>query len=144
MLQHAQCWMDVFRERVEMHTERGRMDAERAIARHVIDPDAPVDGVAATLLDQVRSPHHRAMLAEAVRRNMRLGMARARLAPPVARLLAQDADQAARIAAGLEAPDPDPRAVIETERQLRAGVPSAERLAWIARVLDVSRSPQAC
>ena len=51
-------------------------------------------------------------------------------------VLARDTAQADRIAAGLEAADPDPRAVIETERQLQAARPSPERLAWIARVLD--------
>jgi hypothetical protein len=128
--------MQMFRERVAAHTERGRLEAEHAIANHVLDPAAPLPPAAASRLEKLLEPCHRAFLARAVRRNAELGVTQPRFAPPIARLLARDAAQADRIAAGLEAADPDPRAVIETERQLQAGVPSAERLAWIARVLD--------
>jgi hypothetical protein len=140
-MRDAQCFMQMFRERVAAHTERGRLEAERAIANHVVDPDAPLPEAAASRLETLLAPCHRALLARAVRRNTELGATKPRLAPPVARLLARDAGLADRIAAGLEAPDPDPRAVIETERQLQAGLPSAERLAWIGRVLDYGRSP---
>jgi hypothetical protein len=77
------------------------------------------------------------MLARVLRRDLELGVAGTPLAPPVARLLARNADQAAMIAVGLEHGDPDPRAVIETERLLEAAVPSPERLAWIGRLLAV-------
>jgi hypothetical protein len=77
------------------------------------------------------------MLARVLRRDLELGVARARQAPPVARLLARNADQAALIAARIEHGDPDPRAVIETERLLEAAMPSPERLAWIGRLLAV-------
>lgn len=135
-MRDAQCYMQMFRERVAAHTERGRLEAERAIANRVVDPAAPLPPAAATRLEKLLAPCHRALLAHAVRRNAELGVTQPRIAPPIARLLARDAAQADRIAAGLEASDPDPRAVIETERQLQAGIPSAERLAWIARVLD--------
>jgi hypothetical protein len=135
-MRDAQCFMQIFRERVDAYTERGRLEADRAVARRVIDPDAPLTGAAASRLEKLVSPRHRALLARAVRQNVELGATRPRLAPPVARLLARDPEQAGRIAAGLEGADPDPRAVIETERQLAAGIPSAERLAWIARVLN--------
>lgn len=135
-MRDAQCFMQMFRERVEAHTERARLEADRAIANHVVDPGAPLPPAARTRLEKLLAPCHRAVLARTVRENAELGMTRARLAPPIARLLARDAAQADRIAAGLEAADPDPRAVIETERQLQAGIPSAERLVWIARLLD--------
>jgi hypothetical protein len=135
-MRDAQMFMQRFRERVAAHSERARLEADRAIANHVIDPEAPLPPAVQSRLEKLLEPCHRALLARAVRRNAELGVTRPRHAPPIARLLARDAAQADRIAAGLEAADPDPRAVIETERQLQAGIPSAERLAWIARVLD--------
>lgn len=137
-MRDAQCFMQLFRERVTAHTERGRLEADRAIANHVVDPAAPLPAVTASRLEKLLEPCHRALLARSVRRNAELGATRPRVAPPIARLLARDTAQARRIAAGLEAADPDPRAVIETERQLQAGIPSPERLAWIARLLDSS------
>jgi hypothetical protein len=53
-------------------------------------------------------------------------------------LLAENCAVADRIAAGLERPDADPRAIIETERLLEAAAPTRERLAWIVRVLGTS------
>jgi hypothetical protein len=104
----------------------------------VIDPNAPLDDRAARRLQKLTSQRYRSMLARVLRRDLELGVARVPQAPPVARLLARNADQAALIAAGLERGDPDPRAVIETERLLEAAVPSPERLAWIGRLLTVA------
>lgn len=117
-------------------TERRRREADRAVARRVLDPTVAIDGAAARRMGDLRSPQYRAALADAIRRNIALGCARVRIAPPAARLLAADADRAQRIADRLELADPDPRAVIETERLLEAGVPSAERLEWIDRLLS--------
>jgi hypothetical protein len=116
-------------------SDRSRREADRAVARKVVDPTVAIDGAATRRLLALRSPGYRRALADAVRRNIALGYARAKAAPPAARLLAQEADRAERIASALELTDPDPRAVIETERLLEAGRPSAERLAWIDRVL---------
>jgi hypothetical protein len=140
-MRDAQCYMQVFRERVAAHSERSRLEADRAIANHVVDPDAPLSAAARSRLEKLLEPCHRALLAHAVRRNAELGVTQPRLAPPIARLLAGDAARADRIASGLESSDPDPRAVIETERQLQAGIPSAERLAWIERLLDYTGGP---
>ena len=134
-MRDAQMFMQMFRERVAARSERARLEADRAIANHMIDPAAPLPPAARSRLEKLLDPCHRAFLARTVRRDAELGMTQPRFAPPIARLLARDTAQAGRIAAGLEAADPDPRAVIETERQLQAGMPSAERLAWIERVL---------
>ena len=125
---NAQTWL-ALRSGWEVRTDRGRREADRAVMRRVIDPDAPIDGRAAMRLAKLRS-----------QRNLELGTARSPLAPPVARLLAGNADQAALIASGLEDGDPDPRAVIETERLLEAPVPAPERLAWIVRLVDLPQS----
>ena len=138
-MHHAQAMLSLLSTRWSVHTPRGRRDADRAVVRWVIDPGAPIGHAAAMRLRQLDSKRHRAALARAVRRDpdLRVGPHRSkRLAPPVARLLARNCDDADRIAAGLERPDADLRAVIETERLLEAGAPSQERLAWIARVLD--------
>jgi hypothetical protein len=137
-MHHAQTLFGSLSTRWSVSTPRGRRDADRAVVRWVIDPDAPIGKAAALRLRQLGSERYRAMLARAVRRDTDLGISGERLAPPVARLLAQNCDEADRIAAGLERPDADPRAVIETERLLEAAAPSQERLAWIARVLDSS------
>ncbi|HEY3764719.1 MAG TPA: hypothetical protein VGL44_06135 [Gaiellales bacterium] len=120
------------------HTPGGRRDADRAVTRWVLDPDAPMGRGPAARLEQLRSLRHRRALARAVRRDTDLGLDGTRLAPPVARLLARNCDDADRIAAGLERADVDPRAVIETERLLETPRPSLERLAWIARVVVAS------
>ena len=135
-MHHAQAMLSLLSTRWSVHTPRGRRDADRAVVRWVIDPGAPIGHAAAMRLRQLDSKRHRAALARAVRRDTNLGISGERLAPPVARLLARNCDDADRIAAGLERPDADLRAVIETERLLEAGAPSQERLAWIARVLD--------
>ena len=118
-----------------VHTPRGRREADRAVVRWVIDPDAPMGSAAALRLRQLGSRRHRAALARAVRRDTDLGICGERLAPPVSRLLARNRADADRIAEGLERPDADLRAVIETERLLEAGAPSQERLSWITRLL---------
>jgi hypothetical protein len=135
-MHHAQTVLNSLSTRWSVHTPRGRREADRAVVRWVVDPDAPIGQAAAMRLRQLDSKRHRAALARAVRRDTDLGINGERLAPPVARLLARNCDDADRIAAGLEQPDADLRAVIETERLLEAGAPSQERLAWIARVLD--------
>jgi hypothetical protein len=135
-MHHAQTVLSSLSTRWSVHTPRGRRDADRAVVRWVVDPDAPIGHAAALRLRQLDSKRHRAALARAVRRDTDLGISGERLAPPVARLLARNCDDADRIAAGLERPDADLRAVIETERLLEAGAPSQERLAWIARLLD--------
>ena len=106
-----------------VHTPRGRREADRAVVRWVIDPDAPMGSAAALRLRQLGSRRHRAALARAVRRDTDLGICGERLAPPVSRLLARNRA------------DADLRAVIETERLLEAGAPSQERLSWITRLL---------
>jgi hypothetical protein len=140
-MHNAQTWLALRRLEWEARSDRGRREADRAVMRHVIDPDAPIDGRAAVRLAKLRSQRYRSTLARILRENLELGAARSPLAPPVARLLAGNADQAALVASGLEHGDPDPRAVIETERLLEAPVPSPERLAWITRL--VSRSQPA-
>ena len=135
-MHHAQTVLGSLSTRWSVFTPRGRRDADRAVVRWVIDPGAPIGRAAAMRLRQLDSKRHRAALARAVRRDTDLGISGERLAPPVARLLARNCDDADRIAAGLERPDADLRAVIETERLLEAAAPSPERLAWIARVLD--------
>jgi hypothetical protein len=135
-MHHAQALLGSLSTRWSVHTPRGRRDADRAVTRWVIDPDAPIGHAAALRLRQLCSKRHRSALAGAVRRDTDLGISGERLAPPVAGLLARNCDDADRIAAGLERPDADLRAVIETERLLAAGAPSQERLAWIARLLD--------
>ena len=135
-MHHAQALLGSLSTRWSVHTPRGRRDADRAVTRWVIDPDAPIGYAAALRLRQLGSNRHRSALARAVRRDTDLGISGERLAPPVARLLARNCDDADRIADGLERPDADLRAVIETERLLEAGVPSQERLTWIARLLE--------
>ncbi len=137
-MHHGQTLFGSLSTRWSVHTPRGRTDADRAVTRWVIDPDAPIGRTAALRLRQLGSKRHRAALARAVRRDTDLGISGERLAPPVARLLARNCDAADRIAAGLERPDADLRAVIETERLLEAGAPSQERLTWIARLLESS------
>jgi hypothetical protein len=137
-MHNAQSWLALRGRDLGAYTERGRREADRAVMRRVIDPDAPLDERAARRLQKLTSQRYRSMLSRMLRRDLELGVARAPLAPPVARLLARNADQAAIIAAGLEHGDPDPRAVIETERLLEAAVPSPERLAWIGRLLAAS------
>ena len=136
---NAQTWL-ALRAGWEVRTDRGRREADRAVMRRVIDPDAPIDGRAAMRLAKLRSQRYRSTLARILRENLALGAARSPLAPPVARLLAGNADQATLIASGLEHGDPDPQAVIETERLLEAPVPSSERLAWIVRLVDLPQS----
>jgi hypothetical protein len=135
----ANAWLALRNFDWEAHTDRGRREADRAVMRRVIDPDAPIDRRARARLDKLRSGAYRATLARVLRHNLELGAGRSRLAPPVARLLARHPADATLIAAGLESGDPDPRAVIETERLLEAAVPSPERLAWIVRLLAPSR-----
>lgn len=137
----ANAWLALRNFDWESHTDRGRREADRAVMRRVIDPDAPIDRRARARLDKLCSAAHRATLARVLRQNLELGAARSPLAPPVARLLARNPGDATLIAAGLEGGDPDPRAVIETERLLEAPVPSPERLAWIVRLLAPSRTP---
>jgi hypothetical protein len=134
-MHHTQAVMGTFATLRATRTRRGRRDADRAVVRWVLDPDAPMGRAAVARLQQLLSERHRSALARAVRRDTGLGLDGERLAPPVARLLARNCDDADRIAAGLERPDVDPRAVIETERLLEAAAPTHERLAWIARVL---------
>jgi hypothetical protein len=136
---NAHSWLALRRFAWETRTDRGRREADRAVMRRVIDPDAPMDGRAAVRLTKLRSQRYRSTLARVVRENLELGAARSPMAPPIARLLAGNADQAALIASGLEHGDPDPRAVIETERLLEAPVPSPERLAWIVRLVTFSQ-----
>jgi hypothetical protein len=135
-MHHGQTLFGSLSTRWSVHTPRGRNDADRAVTRWVIDPDAPIGRTAALRLRQLGSKRHRAALARAVRRDTDLGISGERLAPPVARLLARNRAAADRIAAGLERPNADLRAVIETERLLEAGAPSQERLAWITRLLN--------
>jgi hypothetical protein len=137
-MHHAQTLFGSLSTRWSVCTPRGRRDADRAVVRWVIDPDAPIGRAAALRLRQLGSERHRAALARAVRRDTDLGISGERLAPPVARLLAENCAEADRIAAGLERPDADPRAIIETERLLEAAAPTRERLAWIERVLCTS------
>jgi hypothetical protein len=137
-MHHAQAVLGTFATLRATHTPKGRREADRAVVRWVLDPDAPMGSTAVARLQQLLSERHRSALARAVRRDTDLGLEGERLAPPVARLLAQNCDDADRIAAGLERPDVDPRAVIETERLLEAAAPTRERLAWITRVLAQS------
>jgi hypothetical protein len=137
----ANAWLALRNFDWEAHTERGRREADRAVMRRVIDPDAPIDGRAHARLEKLRSRAYRATLAHVLRHNLELGARRSPLAPPIARLLARNPDDATLIAAGLEHGDPDPRAVIETERLLEAALPSPERLTWIVRLLAPSRAP---
>lgn len=134
-MHHAQTVLGSLSTRWSVRTPGGRREADRAVVRWVIDPDAPIGSAAALRLRQLASRSHRAALARAVRRDTDLGISGVRLAPPVSRLLARNRADADRIAAGLERPDADLRAVIETERLLEAGAPSQERLTWIARLL---------
>lgn len=137
----ADTWLALRSFDWEAHTDRGRREADRAVMRRVIDPDAPLDTRARARLEKLRSAAYRATLARVLRQNLELGAARSRVAPPVARLLARNPADATLIASGLEQGDPDPRAVIETERLLEAAVPSPERLAWIVRLLAPCRAP---
>jgi len=139
----ANTWLALRNFDWEAHTDRGRRQADRAVTRRTIDPDAPIDRRASARLEKLRSRAHRTMLARVLRQNLELGAKRSPLAPPVARLLARNPGEASLIAAGLEQGDPDPRAVIETERLLEAPVPSPERLDWIVRLLAPSRA-RAC
>ena len=139
----ANTWLALRNFDWEAHTDRGRREADRAVMRRVIDPDAPIDGRASARLEKLCSRPYRATLARVLRQNLELGAQRSPLAPPVARLLARNPDDASLIVAGLEQGDPDPRAVIETERLLEAAVPSPERLDWIVRLLAPSRA-RAC
>ena len=142
-MQAANTWLALRNFDWEAHTDRGRREADRAVMRRVIDPDAPIDRHATARLEKLRSRGYRAALARVLRQNLELGAKRSPVAPPVARLLAGNPDDASLIAAGLEQGDPDPRAVIETERLLEAAVPSPERLDWIVRLLAPSRA-RAC
>ena len=137
----ASTWLALRNFDWEAHTDRGRREVDRAVMRRVIDPDAPIDRRASARLEKLRSRAHRTMLARVLRQNLELGAKRSPLAPPVARLLARNPGEASLIAAGLEQGDPDPRAVIETERLLEAPRPSPERLDWILRLLAPSRAP---
>jgi len=137
----ANTWLALRNFDWEAHTDRGRRQADRAVMRRTIDPDAPIDRRASARLEKLRSRAHRTMLARVLRQNLELGAKRSPLAPPVARLLARNPGEASLIAAGLEQGDPDPRAVIETERLLEAPRPSPERLDWILRLLAPSRAP---
>jgi hypothetical protein len=137
----ANTWLALRNFDWEAHTDRGRREADRAVMRRVIDPDAPIDRRAHARLEKLRSAARRGTLARVLRQNLELGVKRNPLAPPVARLLARNPGDATLIAAELEDGDPDPRAVIETERLLEAPVPSQERLAWIVRLLAPSRAP---
>ena len=135
-MHHTQTVLGSLSTRWSVHTPRGRREADRAVVRWVIDPDAPMGSAATLRLRQLGSWRHRAALARAVRRDTDLGICGERLAPPVSRLLARNRAEADGIAEGLERPDVDLRAVIETERLLEAGAPSQERLTWIARLLN--------
>jgi len=137
----ANTWLALRNFDWEAHTDRGRRQADRAVMRRVIDPDAPIDRRASARLEKLRSRAHRTMLARVLRQNLELGAKRSPLAPPVARLLARNPGDASLIATGLEQGDPDPRAVIETERLLEAPLPSPERLDWNLRLLAPSRAP---
>jgi hypothetical protein len=137
----ANAWLALRNFDWEAHTDRGRREADRAVMRRVIDPDAPIDRRGHARLEKLHSLGYRATLARLLRQNLELGAQRNPLAPPIARLLARNPADATLIAAGLEDGDPDPRAVIETERLLEAPVPSQERLAWIVRLLAPSRAP---
>jgi len=137
----ANTWLALRNFDWEAHTDRGRRQADRAVMRRTIDPDAPIDRRASARLEKLRSRAHRTMLARVLRQNLELGAKRSPLAPPVARLLARNPGDASLIATGLEQGDPDPRAVIETERLLEAPLPSPERLDWILRLLAPSRAP---
>ncbi|HXD68284.1 MAG TPA: hypothetical protein VN615_00370 [Gaiellales bacterium] len=137
----ANTWLALRNFDWDAHTDRGRREADRAVMRRVIDPDAPIDRRATARLEKLRSRAHRTMLARVLRQNLELGAKRSPLAPPVARLLARNPSDASLIASGLEQGDPDPRVVIETERLLEAPVPSPERLDWIVRLLAPSRAP---
>ena len=137
----ANTWLALRNFDWEAHTDRGRRQADRAVMRRVIDPDAPIDRRASARLEKLRSRAHRTMLARVLRQNLELGAKRSPLAPPVARLLARNPGDASLIATGLEQGDPDPRAVIETERLLEAPLPSPERLDWILRLLAPSPAP---
>jgi len=137
----ANTWLALRNFDWDAHTDRGRRQADRAVMRRVIDPDAPIDRRASARLEKLRSRAHRTMLARVLRQNLELGAKRSPLAPPVARLLARNPGDASLIATGLEQGDPDPRAVIETERLLEAPLPSPERLDWILRLLAPSRAP---
>jgi len=137
----ANTWLALRNFDWDAHTDRGRRQADRAVMRRVIDPDAPIDRRASARLEKLRSRAHRTMLARVLSQNLELGAKRSPLAPPVARLLARNPGDASLIATGLEQGDPDPRAVIETERLLEAPLPSPERLDWILRLLAPSRAP---
>jgi hypothetical protein len=137
----ANAWLALRNFDWEAHTDHGRREADRAVMRRVIDPDAPIDGRARARLEKLRSRAHRTTLARVLRQNLELGVQRTPFAPPVSRLLARNPADATLIAAGLESRNPDPRAVIETERLLEAAVPSPERMAWIVRLLAPSRAP---
>jgi hypothetical protein len=137
----ANTWLALRNFDWDAHTDRGRRESDRAVMRRVIDPDAPIDRRASARLEKLRSRGYRTTLARILRHNLELGAKRSPLAPPVARLLARNPGDASLIAAGLEQGDPDPRAVIETERLLEAPVPSPERLDWILRLLAPSRAP---
>jgi hypothetical protein len=137
----ASTWLALRNFDWEAHTDRGRREADRAVMRRVIDPDAPIDRHATARLEKLRSRGYRAAVARVLRQNLELGAKRSPLAPPVARLLARNPGDASLIATGIEQGDPDPRAVIETERLLEAAVPSPERLDWIVRLLAPSRAP---
>ncbi len=140
-MQTANAWLALRNFDWEAHTDRGRREADRAVMRRVMDPDAPIDRRATARLEKLRSRAYRARLARVLRQNLELGAKRSPFAPPVSRLLARNPAHATLIAAGLEGGDPDPRAVIETERLLEAAVPSPERLAWIVRLLAPTRAP---
>jgi len=137
----ANAWLALRNFDWDAHTDHRRREADHAVMRRVIDPDAPIDRRANARLDKLRSRAYRTTLARILRQNLELGAKRSPLAPPVARLLARNPADATRIAAGLEQGEPDPRAVIETERLLEAPVPSPERLDWILRLLAPSRAP---
>jgi hypothetical protein len=128
-------WFGALVLRCAPWADGARRQADREIARRVLDPDAAIGEAASARLRDVSSARHRAALARAVRRNVELGQRHAHGAPPVARVLARNRLDAVRVAEGLERSDADPRAVIATEQLLSDGRPAEDRLAWIARVL---------
>lgn len=82
------------------------------------------------------SAAYRRGLARAIRRDIALERACVRNRPPVARILAEDADAAERIARRLERSRLDPNVVAEVRRLLEDGRPSRDRLRRIAFLVE--------
>jgi hypothetical protein len=82
------------------------------------------------------SERYRAGLARAIRRDIALERAQVRGRPPIARVLAEDAEVAERIARRLERARVDPRIVVEVRRLLEDGCPSRDRLRRVAFLVE--------